>query len=790
MGPILHNYLYKLHGNISFLDDGETKFLFVARAGIRIKELYDLFCKYHRIDQTKHLDLFWASRFMLCKAYWKQNWNAVSSTVLREYEKASAPQLIKGIYKSEDSDILDEYNFENIKEIPAKQYIISINRGDAYTQSINEYLKEVNQSYSKYFNELTKGYKRVVLIDSGWQGTAHSILNKAHPDIDFVSLFFGVITTPITDESIIPDIKGMIFNTKIDDQYAVYEPKSPETAFTLHRHIIEELFEPNSGSVENIYFDEEQKKYIPKNYDELMNEELNEEEDFDYLGVLDYIKEDIEGTYHSPYHIHSSYSKAMLEMAQRIAYPLAEDVEWLGFMGRSMDFGRSKKVSTMVHDPADTLSPEIRIKRSLWSQGQIALEYANPEIAKAKQSERLQSMKEVKEKHNQVVGIITRTKNRPILFQRAADSVGNQTYKHYKWVVVNDGGELEPVQKIIDTCIVDKRNIILVHNPDSLGMEAASNAGVAAVECDYLIIHDDDDSWEPEFLEEAVGYLEGPKKGIYDGVVTGTTYISEEIKGDNVIIHGKKPYNAWLQSIQISEMACGNVFAPIAFLYRKEIYDRIGGYDESLPVLGDWDFNLRFMLHSNIGVLPKPLALYHHRDVNSKNNIYSNSVIGGISKHIEFEPVVRNKFLRMASQHGDFDHLGMLINMNFIFRDMRPRMKRIEDTVNRLDSLERQLAVISEKLGVQAKYLPATSGAQNGAAGPMIISKPSIVTRVRNGILGIFDKTDPAAKHFDNEAYMNHYPDVRVAVLSGQFRSAFEHYKKFGKLENRLEFLK
>jgi glycosyltransferase involved in cell wall biosynthesis len=51
-------------------------------------------------------------------------------------------------------------------------------------------------------------------------------------------------------------------------------------------------------------------------------------------------------------------------------------------------------------------------------------------------------------------------------------------------------------------------------------MEAASNAGIAACDSDYIVIHDDDDSWCPDFLERTVAFLDGPEGARYGGVAT------------------------------------------------------------------------------------------------------------------------------------------------------------------------------------------------------------------------------------------------------------------------------
>ncbi|WP_363323715.1 glycosyltransferase, partial [Accumulibacter sp.] len=44
-----------------------------------------------------------------------------------------------------------------------------------------------------------------------------------------------------------------------------------------------------------------------------------------------------------------------------------------------------------------------------------------------------------------LVAVITRTKDRPLLLQRALESVSGQSLTDIQWVIVNDGGEPAPV---------------------------------------------------------------------------------------------------------------------------------------------------------------------------------------------------------------------------------------------------------------------------------------------------------------------------------------------------------
>ena len=75
-----------------------------------------------------------------------------------------------------------------------------------------------------------------------------------------------------------------------------------------------------------------------------------------------------------------------------------------------------------------------------------------------------------------------------------------------------------------------------------------------------------------------------------------------------------------------------NIFAPISFVFSRHAFEQVGKFKEELEVLGDWDFNIRFLEKFNIGFINEALSNYHHRDI-ATDNVYSNSINMGISKH-------------------------------------------------------------------------------------------------------------------------------------------------------------
>lgn len=79
-----------------------------------------------------------------------------------------------------------------------------------------------------------------------------------------------------------------------------------------------------------------------------------------------------------------------------------------------------------------------------------------------------------------------------------------------------------------------------------------------------------------------------------------------------------------------------------------------------LPVLGDWNFLMRFLQRFDIGVVPERLANYHHR-VPSDKSAYSNSIHAGAARHRHYWAMLRNEMLRADLEQGKIG-VGHLVN--------------------------------------------------------------------------------------------------------------------------------
>lgn len=663
LGPVFLYWIAQLHDKLAFLAETKgRKALYCTRAGKRIE---DLIQAYAGGTTPFDAELFGISRISACKvgAAFPQTFATAHSITRESLCDVTLADLCRAYLQHEWDDShpqmaalsrlrqpYDEANFRSLiaANDPASTFFRS--RLVANHAGLERWLAGHLRT-----NDDRRDNSGYVVVDSGWKGSIQRMLAEAFPQYGFEGLYFGVL-----DDAHMLGRFGIIFDAPN------YQRDCPETVFIIHRHLVETILEPNAPSVEELV-EGPNDACARAQLQAVRNEVPDPVNDALFLGIRDYIAANANLT---PDRILADYRRALAELAPLLITPTREDALALAGKNRSVDFGRKGDVPVLRMDKAnDTV--DLRIQGALWPQGQIALEYDGRKARQLQlQVSGLEDRGSFFASHEKVtlsprahdyaigkpadwagsVAVVTRTKNRPLLLRRAADSVARQSWKNLQWVVVNDGGETAPVRRIIDASGIDPTRITLIDNTTSVGMEAASNIGVRAVDTEFVVIHDDDDRWEPNFLRESVEFLQTPRAAAadFEGVLSRAWRVSEQIDGNKVIIHRTEPYMPWVSEVSLAQMAVGNFFAPISFLYRRWVFDDVGGYDERLPVLGDWRFNLDFLMRTNIGFLDRYLSHYHHRDMgdSTRDGVYANSIVGARSLHGQYFSVVTNGVLR------------------------------------------------------------------------------------------------------------------------------------------------
>lgn len=248
------------------------------------------------------------------------------------------------------------------------------------------------------------------------------------------------------------------------------------------------------------------------------------------------------------------------------------------------------------------------------------------------------------------VAIITRTKDRPLFLARAIQSVAAQTYDDYVHVIVNDGGSTAQIERIVEQS-GQQGSIKLFHRETaSNAPDTIFNESIDRVDSEYVAIHDDDDTWHPEFLAQTTKRLE--ESGMM-GVVTRTDKVTEELDGNSIKTHKTEQWMPDVKVISLYRQCIDNQLTPIAFVYRRDAYQGVGKYDPGLPIVGDWDFGIRFLQKYDVEFLDPgyALAFYHHRKYvpgAQGNSSFGNS----IEKHRYYANLLANKYLRQELAEG------------------------------------------------------------------------------------------------------------------------------------------
>ncbi|MCC6071284.1 glycosyltransferase family 2 protein [Massilia sp. GCM10020059] len=790
LAPIMSEFLGRLHATVLAASYQGIPSLFCHRAGLRILHLYTCWLAARNETLPAHVATIKTSRISALKAGF-----------------ARAPELsitgigmhLPGLDLHAVASILLDGKLTEKKGRLAPMPLHEFMKTDhEVALQIGTHLKDQSTLMARYLKELSGGSKRMLLIDSGWAGTSQLVLEHAFPEYTFEGVYFGTIGRA----NILGHTPGKMHGLMFNSEGFQYNREAPETAFVLHRHLIESLFEPGLPSVTHIT-----KRDIAGPHT-LPEAELLERPscawDEMYSVVL---KAVVEAASTGPALRAKQYEHALAAITEVLVFPTPDSALIASGKFRSNDLGREGGVDPLI-EPIQRFEGdcvECRINDALWPAGQAALEHKNPAMRRLAQEKLLMksatdekpadyfvastdAQKSVVQKDD--VAIITRTKNRPTLLRRAAESVASQSYKDLEWVIVNDGGELDDVLSVVRNSMADPSRITICHNHRSLGMEGASNAGIGCSASTWLVIHDDDDSWHTDFLKTTTNFLKA-NSAVYKGVITGTVLVSEEIIGDTVIEHSRHPYQEWVKTVHLAEMATGNFFAPIAFVFSRHVYERVGGYDHKLPVLGDWDFNLRFLLEADIGVISAPLAYYHHRNVGSAG-AYSNSVVGGIEKHLMYNSIVRNKYIRESASNPKLSALANLVNSGYLQLDTRGRLDHVRSLAEQAiysgsaTQIARNNAYSSNDLDERWVMMCALATKLSAATNEEVCVEQLFRNYQTNGLasLGKIDLVTPP--DFDDAAYLGRYPDIAHSVAMGNFKSGYLHFVHHGQHEGRL----
>ncbi|MGH8061503.1 MAG: glycosyltransferase family 2 protein [Pseudoxanthomonas sp.] len=217
------------------------------------------------------------------------------------------------------------------------------------------------------------------------------------------------------------------------------------------------------------------------------------------------------------------------------------------------------------------------------------------------------------------ISAIIPTYNRRELLLRALDSVFSQTHPIDEIVVIDDGST-DGSEAAVRERHGDRIRYIWQANA---GVSAARNHGMSIAKGKYFALLDSDDEWLPEKTSLQLEWLRAhPDFGM---VLCDVQRVDGEHRPIDIFRRRDTiPEDGWVLRWIIHNPA----LAPASIMFRREVFEDVGGFDEGLRTAEDIDFHLRVAHRWKIGVVEKSLvrAMRGHDGLSAEASTYDDYV--------------------------------------------------------------------------------------------------------------------------------------------------------------------
>ncbi len=196
------------------------------------------------------------------------------------------------------------------------------------------------------------------------------------------------------------------------------------------------------------------------------------------------------------------------------------------------------------------------------------------------------------------VSVIIPAYNRAWILKEAIESVLKQDYDKCELIVVDDGST-DHTDEILNSYSLKSYGMINIIRQEHRGVSAARNAGVAASNGGLIAFLDSDDLWFPGKLTAQVNFFhQNPLAMICQ---TEETWV----RNGKRVNPGKKHKKYSGMIFEKPILLC--IVSHSAVMMKHSLFDKIGGFDESLPACEDYDLWLRISCNLPIYLIDQPL---------------------------------------------------------------------------------------------------------------------------------------------------------------------------------------
>lgn len=221
----------------------------------------------------------------------------------------------------------------------------------------------------------------------------------------------------------------------------------------------------------------------------------------------------------------------------------------------------------------------------------------------------------------------------------AVDSLLAQDLAGLEIVVADDGSSDGSVSALegLPVRVVRQKN---------KGEAAARNAGIRASTAPFVTFLDADDIMVPGALSSRLEYLTShPAECAVGGLPS--RLIDERGHAAGEVFARMSAWHSFPFRLNDAFYRAGGFF-PVScslYLYRREVFDGVGFYDETLPAAPDCDFHFRLLKTASIPILPVPVF---DRRIHGANL----SLAGADARSMAFRPEILEAVRAINRRHG------------------------------------------------------------------------------------------------------------------------------------------
>jgi glycosyltransferase involved in cell wall biosynthesis len=213
------------------------------------------------------------------------------------------------------------------------------------------------------------------------------------------------------------------------------------------------------------------------------------------------------------------------------------------------------------------------------------------------------------------VTVVIPTRNRWRLLSTAAlpSALGQEDVEH-EVIVVDEGSDDETPAELAK---LEEPRLRVVRHESARGVAQARNAGIAAARGEWVAFLDDDDLWAPQKLRRQLDEATAVGASF---VYAGAAWLDER----RHFLHALAPPDP--EGLAARLLRGNEIWAGGSnVVVRTKVVRRLGGFDERLFQLADWDLWIRLALDGHAATVddilvgyviqPESMLLTHRRDV-------------------------------------------------------------------------------------------------------------------------------------------------------------------------------